>query len=603
MSTAPPYSTPDPLVGAPSRSVSASTTRSDLTEDLDCSKPGTKLTLKHLSNANVEVDESVVRAEGEDRTTLFVWWLVIAAATGGLLFGYDTGVIGGALVHKDITADLHRTTLSSGAKEILTSATTLGALLAGFTSGRRRGSQDRHWPRRRDLHRRSSHASRGFRPQRLLGHGRRSFDHRFRCRFRFPRRPVSTGPLSPPSQRDPGLTSDEQPVHWRALADFAPWSPRHAQRRRHHVWPGLRLLHQLGVPERPSRLALHGWPGRGSSRARSLDLFTSNPFSSFFIPQILQLLLLGFLPESPRYLLRRDKLEETVNILRKVYPYATEEQLHLKAEVIRDSVKANMGHQASFIQTWKRLHFVGANFRGLIIACGLQGIQQLCGFNTLMYYAPTLFESVGFKNSLVIGLVISIVNFVFTLVALVIIDRVGRRRIACVTVPGMCGALIVAAVAFHYLTLNTGGKLPDNGVGVNEHYAPLILTAMLVYVAFYASGIGNIPWQQGELFEMDVRGMGTAFSTTCNWGGNLIIGSTFLSLIDRITAAGAFGFYAGLCFLGTVFVIALYPETSGLSLEETREVFQNGFGIQKANRMRIQKQAALAEVRAAEVVA
>jgi len=142
---------------------------------------------------------------------------------------------------------------------------------------------------------------------------------------------------------------------------------------------------------------------------------------------------MSYLPESPRYLLRRDKLSETIDILRKVYPFATEEQLHLKAEVIRDSVKKNMGHQGSFIQTWKRLHFVGANFRGLVIACGLQGIQQLCGcvfncfsiafselianiflpahsFNTLMYYAPTLFESVGFDNPLVIGLVISIVK-------------------------------------------------------------------------------------------------------------------------------------------------------------------------------------------------
>lgn len=164
----------------------------------------------------------------------------------------------------------------------------------------------------------------------------------------------------------------------------------------------------------------------------------------------------------------------------------------------------------------------------------------------------------------------------------------------------MCGALILAAVAFHFLTIHTGGKLPDNGAGLNDNWSPVVLTAMLVYVAFYATGIGNIPWQQGELFEMDVRGMGTALSTTCNWGGNLIIGSTFLSLIDRITAAGAFGFYAGLCFLGSIFVFFLYPETSGLSLEETREVFLTGFGIRKANRMRKQKMAALAQVRDAD---
>lgn len=101
---------------------------------------------------------------------------------------------------------------------------------------------------------------------------------------------------------------------------------------------------------------------------------------------------------------------------------------------------------------------------------------------------------------------------------------------------------------------------------------------------------------------MDVRGMGTAFSTASNWGSNLVIGSTFLSLIDAITAAGAFGFYAGLCFLGYFFVFFLYPETSGLSLEETREVFQDGFGIKKAARMRQQKQRALAEFRGGEAL-
>lgn len=102
------------------------------------------------------------------------------------------------------------------------------------------------------------------------------------------------------------------------------------------------------------------------------------------VPPALQLLMLVYLPESPRYLLRHDKLEATVNILRKIYPYATEEQVHLKADVISKSVKENMGHRATFVETWKRLHLNGPNFRALIVACGLQGIQQLCGFNTLM---------------------------------------------------------------------------------------------------------------------------------------------------------------------------------------------------------------------------
>ncbi|GAA5885092.1 hypothetical protein JCM16303_006399 [Sporobolomyces ruberrimus] len=533
-------------------------TRTNSSGALDFDKPN----LKHLSTSDLEFDESVVRAEGEERTTAFVWWLVIAAATGGLLFGYDTGVIGGALVHRDIAVDLGRTTLSSSNKEILTSATTLGALLAGFTSGLLAdvigrklviGLADAIFIVGAVM----QAVAFGTNAYWIMAIGRLIIG--FGVGFASLVVPLYIGELAPTSLRGRLVTLNVVAITFGQVVAYC-----------------LNLAFQ-NVP--------HGWRymvGLGA------------------VPPMLQLGLLSYLPESPRYLLRRDKLAETVDILRKVYPYATEEQLHLKAEVIRDSVKKTMGHQGSFIQTWKRLHFVGANFRGLVIACGLQGIQQLCGFNTLMYYAPTLFESVGFDNSLVIGLVISIVNLAFTLVALVIIDKVGRRRIACYTVPGMCGALIVAAIAFHYLTLGTGGRLPATGesnAGLNQKFSPLVLTAMLVYVAFYASGIGNIPWQQGELFEMDVRGMGTALSTTCNWGGNLIIGSTFLSLIDKITAAGAFGFYAGLCFLGSVFVWFLYPETSGLSLEETREVFKDGFGIKKANRMRKSKQSALAEYR------
>lgn len=81
----------------------------------------------------------------------------------------------------------------------------------------------------------------------------------------------------------------------------------------------------------------------------------------------------------------------------------------------------------------------------------------------------------------------------FTLVALVIIDKAGRRRIACSTIPGMSAALVLAAVAFHFLTLDTGGVLPDDGAGLNKTFAPVVLAAMILYVACYATGIGNIP--------------------------------------------------------------------------------------------------------------
>lgn len=84
---------------------------------------------------------------------------------------------------------------------------------------------------------------------------------------------------------------------------------------------------------------------------------------------------------------------------------------------------------------------------------------------------------------------------------------------------------------------------------------------MIVFVASYATGLGNVPWQQGELFPLEVRGIGTSLSTATNWSANLLINSTYLSLMTQITPAGAFRFYAGLCALGYIFVVFCFPET------------------------------------------
>ena len=115
---------------------------------------------------------------------------------------------------------------------------------------------------------------------------------------------------------------------------------------------------------------------------------------------------------------------------------------------------------------------------------------------------------------------------------------------------------------------------------------------MIFFIASYASGIGNVPWQQGELFALDVRGIGTSLSTTMCWAANLFIGSTYLSLMDKITPAGTFGFYAGLCLLGWLFVIFCFPEMGGLSLEEVQIVFRDGFGVHTSERLRKERREA-----------
>ena len=146
----------------------------------------------------------------------------------------------------------------------------------------------------------------------------------------------------------------------------------------------------------------------------------------------------------------------------------------------------------------------------------------------------------------------------------------------------------MTSVLHTVLTKKTGGNLVD-GTQYSHTWSSIVLLAMILYVASYATGLGNVPWQQGELFALEVRGIGTSLATTTNWAGNLIIGSTYLSLMDRITPAGAFGFYAGLCLLGWLFCVFAFPETAGLSLEEVAMIFRDGFGIRESERLRKEK--------------
>ena len=102
-----------------------------------------------------------------------------------------------------------------------------------------------------------------------------------------------------------------------------------------------------------------------------------------------------------------------------------------------------------------------------------------------------------------------------------------------------------------------------DGTPYSRSLAAAVVLSMMLYVSGYATGVGNVPWQQGELFRLEVRGLGTSISTGVNWTCNLVVASTFLSLMVAATPAGAFMIYALLCMTGWVFCFYLYPETSG----------------------------------------
>ncbi|KAH9934169.1 general substrate transporter [Fomitopsis serialis] len=442
-----------------------------------------------------EVSEFVVVAEGEERTTWFVWMLV-----------YDTGVISGALV--TIGSDLGPQALSNFQKELITTATTLGALIGGLIAGM----------------------------------------------------------LSDYIGRKPVL----------AVADIIFMQARSAKPFVIGFGVGLAsCIAPLYIQElSPTRL-------RGRMViAYGIDAAFQNTHGGWrwmvglgTVPAGVQFFLLFFLPESRI-------------ILSRIYSMARPSRFNsrfarrsLLEAAVRESVE--IANSTTFWQRLRSIILVPIHRRALIIACGLQAFQQLCA---------TLFQEIGFNDSIAVSLIVSGTNFIFTLFALKYIDIIGRRKIMVFSAPGMIVGLIVAAISFHFMTVNTGGQLVS-GTDYSKTWSAIILVSMIVYVASYATGLGNIPWQQGELFALQVRGIGTSLSTAMNWGANLLINSTYLSLMAAITPAGAFGFYAGLCLLGWLFCLFCFPETAGLSLEEAQMIFQHGFGIRASERLRREKRA------------
>ncbi|ESW97088.1 hypothetical protein KL918_000698 [Ogataea parapolymorpha] len=301
------------------------------------------------------------------------------------------------------------------------------------------------------------------------------------------------------------------------------------------------------------------------------------------VPPAIQLAAFLFLPDTPRYLISKNKLEKAAKVIARTHHGATATLIQMKIAEIQ-SINSSLEGKNVWQRTWngiKKIHSVPSNFRALIIACGLQGIQQFTGFNSLMYFSATIFKAIGFDNSTAVSIIVSGTNFLMTIVAFFIIDRVGRRKMLLFSLPIMMIAMIICAVGFHYVDL----KFEHHSVkleGGVSNWGYVIMVFMIVYVAGYAIGIGNVPWQQSELFPQNVRGTGASYATATNWSGSLVISATFLTMLENITPTGTFALFAALTAVSIVFVYFVYPELSNLALEETQNLLKGGFNIKES---------------------
>jgi sugar porter (SP) family MFS transporter len=435
----------------------------------------------------------------------YVYLIAAVAALGGLLFGFDTAIINGALVFLKKDFNLTDSQTELAASSILFGAVA-GAALAGWLTDR--------YGRRRLLF----GAAALFTVSALAAAVPRTLTEFVLARL--------AGGLAI------GVASLLVPLY---IAEIAPARIRGR----------LVTLNQLAIVSGIllAYVASYYLAGLGLASWRWM-------FAIAAVPSLLFMLTLLLVPESPRWLLGQGRDAEALATLTRLNgPTAAATE----AEEIQAALAEEQGEAASLRQPRLR--------RPLRIAVVLAVLQQVTGINTILYYGSIILtEHSGQSAASAIGAnaLIGGINFAGTIVALFVIDRVGRKPLLLFASGGMAlalGALVVA------LQLHAAG--------------PWLLGLIMLYVACFAVGLGPGVWVViTEIFPNAVRGRAAALATVALWIACTGISFTFLSLVKEAGLAGAFGLYAVLSALTFGFVWRAVPETKGRTLEEIERGWQ-----------------------------
>jgi SP family galactose:H+ symporter-like MFS transporter len=221
--------------------------------------------------------------------------------------------------------------------------------------------------------------------------------------------------------------------------------------------------------------------------------------------------------------------------------------------------------------------------RPLLTAAGLAVLQQLTGINSVIYYADTVFAAAGFKSpvsqSLATLWAVGGVNVVATLVAVIWVDRFGRKPLLLIGSAGMCLSLAVVGGAFFSLGNATAGHAASGPANAQI----LALVGVVVFIASFAFSLGPVVWTViNEIFPAHIRARGVAVATAVNWLAAWLVAQFFLSLVSAISRPGAFLVFAGFCALTFVFVRWFVPETKGRTLEQIQQMWSDPAVLREA---------------------
>ncbi|MDF2529488.1 MAG: transporter [Gammaproteobacteria bacterium] len=267
-----------------------------------------------------------------------------------------------------------------------------------------------------------------------------------------------------------------------------------------------------------------------------------------FFPAFAMFLAVLMLPKSPRWLMLRGNKEQAMAVLDRVrHPHEVEGEI--------EEIESSLSTTHSIKTLLKNRFFVKVLFLGI----AFQIIQQFSGINTVMYYAPTIFQMAGFASHIdqMWGTVaVGTVNVLTTIVSILLVDKLGRRPILyfglCVTTL----SLFVLGYLFH--------------VGISTPVLQYSAVAcLLLFIMGFAVSLGPIMWILcAEIYPLQGRDIGVTVTTATNWLCNAIIGFTFLSLLSALGPHHTFWLFSGIGLLSLVFIRLFTPETKDVSLEQ-----------------------------------